>query len=51
MNYQPTNGHAEALTEPNSTSAVVFPVIKKTKKILLKMKIIKKNLQKNILKQ
>ena len=32
MNYQPTNGHAEALTEPNSTSAVVFPVIKKTKK-------------------
>ncbi|MBC7889226.1 MAG: hypothetical protein H7Z13_15220 [Ferruginibacter sp.] len=32
MNYQPSNGHTDALTEPNSTSSVVFPVIKKSKK-------------------
>lgn len=32
MNYQPSNGHADALMEPNSTASVAMPVIKKTKK-------------------
>jgi hypothetical protein len=34
MNYQPSNGHTDALTEPNSTSSVTMPVIKKAKKNL-----------------
>jgi hypothetical protein len=34
MKYQQSNGHTDALTEPNSTSSVTFPVIKKTKKNL-----------------
>ena len=34
MNHQPSNGHTDALTEPNSVSSVALPVIKKTKKTI-----------------
>jgi hypothetical protein len=32
MNYQPSNGHTDALTEPNSHASVALPIIQKTKK-------------------
>lgn len=32
MNYQPTNGHTDTLVEPNSTTGVVYPATKKSKK-------------------
>ena len=34
MNNQSSNGHSDALMEPNSLSSIAFPIIKKTKKIL-----------------
>ncbi|MCW3091786.1 MAG: hypothetical protein JWP81_2855 [Ferruginibacter sp.] len=34
MSYQSSNGHTEALMEPNSVTSVAMPVVKKTKKNL-----------------